>query len=76
MTVDFAVQTDREKALKKDPREVKSVTFVWDRKTDIAVQAYAEAKKTIKTLEYNKETRKDEIVEKDGIFTGWEDDMV
>jgi hypothetical protein len=41
----FAIYKDRESADKYQPLETKKIHFNWDRKTDVAKQAYEIAKK-------------------------------
>ena len=44
VSVEFGIYTSRENALKFQPIDTKRLHFVWDRKTDMAVQAYTLAK--------------------------------
>lgn len=75
-TAHFAIQSDRDSATNKQPLEIKKFMFAVDRNTNPYETAYVESKKMVKGSEWNEQTQEYEIVEKDGIFTGWEDDIV
>ena len=56
-----------------EPVDTVEVRFKWDRKQNIAVQAYEEAKKQTFPY-YNEETKM--VEEKQGALYGWDDDRV
>lgn len=68
----FAIQS----ATNKQPLEIKKFMFAVDSNTNPYETAYIESKKRVKKSEWNEQTQKNEAVEKDGIFTGWEDDDI
>lgn len=73
--ISFNIHASRELALSNKPLAVKKVRVKdWDRKTDIVALAYQVGKgKPIETI--NPETQETETVY-DGVFGGWEDDIV
>jgi hypothetical protein len=75
LEVSFNVHGTRELALTEKPLEVKKVRIKdWDRKTDLITYAYQKGKEKIPYETYNE---KGELVtvEKDNVFTGWDDDI-
>lgn len=75
--VGFNVHATRELALKEKPLEVKKVRLIdWDRKSDIVAYAYQKGKEKIKFEQPNYATGELEIVERNGVFTGWKDDII
>jgi hypothetical protein len=56
-----------------EPVDTVEVRFKWDRKQNIAVQAYEEAKKQTFPY-YNEETKM--VEEKQGVLFGWDNDIV
>lgn len=75
--VGFNVHATRELALKEKPLEVKKVILTdWDRKTDIVAYAYQKGKELVEHSQFNRETKKIETVHRNGVFTGWQNDLV
>lgn len=72
----FNVYRTREAYGAAAPYETKTIKFVWDRKQDLVAQAYAESKKTVIIKEVDPMSGITLEKEVDGIFTGWEDDIV
>ena len=67
---DFAVQASRENASNLKPLEIKTLHFRVDRNTNPYETAYIESKKQVE-----EETANGKVL-KDGVFTGWEDDII
>lgn len=66
--VGFNVHVTRELALNEQPLEVKNVRVTnWDRKSDIVACAYQKGKEQIKIGNWQPQN---------GVFTGWQDDIV
>ena len=75
--VGFNIHGTRELALTERPLEVKEVRLTdWNRKDDIVAYAYQKGKELVETTRFNYKKGGEEIVLKDGVFTGWEDDKV
>lgn len=73
-TAYFGIHQNRESAI-NNPLEVVSQSFVWDRKTDIAVASYDKAKGQEEyTVEYSDGSLHTHT--KDGCLYGWKDDYV
>ena len=68
----FLIQASRESTKAYKPLDEVTVHFTWDRKTDLAKQAYEEAKKQLieKYDELGNATRER------GVLFGWQDDIV
>ena len=73
---DFVVQANRETANNLKPLEVKTLHFTVDRNTNPYQTAYVESKKQVEETKWNKTTNEHEKVLVDGIFTGWQDDIL
>ena len=73
-SVYFGIYSKREDAKTYQPLEIRSVHFVWDRKSDLAKTAY-ELAKTRTEIQVDEEGNEVEVTIK-GIFDGWEDDIV
>jgi hypothetical protein len=75
--VAFNVHGTRELALKEQPLEVKKVRLTdWDRKSDIVAYAYQKGKELVETIDYDYENGKEKTVMRNGVFTGWQDDIL
>lgn len=73
-TAYFGINENRESAI-NNPVEIVSQSFVWDRKTDIAVASYSKAKSQEEyTVEYSDGSLHTHT--KDGCLYGWEDDII
>lgn len=70
------VQATRDNVLNLQPLETKRVDFVWDRQADIAETIYATAKVEKTAQRYNRETKAQETVVTDTMFSDWEDDII
>jgi hypothetical protein len=69
----FAINQTRSATDIYAPLDRVEVSFMWDRKTDLAKMAYEKAK-TQKLTKYDEETHKE--VEVEGVLFGWENDIV
>lgn len=66
--VGFNIHATRELALNEKPLEVKEVRLRdWDRNSDIVAYAYQKGKEQIKIGNWKPQ---------DGVFTGWQDDIL
>ena len=75
--VGFNIHGTRELALSQQPLEVKKVRLTdWDRKSDIVACAYQKGKELIETTRFNYEKGAKETVMVNGVFTGWQDDIL
>ena len=74
--VTFVVQTTRDNTELLAPIETRSIHFTWDRKSDLAVTAYKEAKKREEYKGIDPETGREVIIYNDAPFFGWDDDVV
>lgn len=74
--VTFVVQTTRENTERLAPIETRSIHFTWDRKSDLAETAYAEAKKREEYKSRDPQTGKEVTLYNDAPFYGWTDDIV
>lgn len=72
----FHIHRDREKCFKFTPLETKRILFTVDREENPYTTAYKKAKEKIIKKVFNHELKQLETIEKDGIFTGWEDDYL
>lgn len=76
ITATFAIQSTREKSRRLEPLSTISVTFKWDRQTDIAKAAYAELIRPKTVQRYSEEDRKIVDVEIPSPFASWENDVI
>lgn len=74
--VSFNIHVTRELALTNKPIEEKHIRVQWDRHSDIVQAAYEEGKKQVPVKRWNDENQELEEVLADGVFTGWQDDIV
>ena len=75
----FVIQKDRNSTTSLKPVDKVEISFVWDRKTDLAKMAYEKSKtQKIKTYDYEKinEQGYPQEIETDGVLNGWFDDYV
>lgn len=73
--VRFSIQSTRENTKKLAPIETVEMHFVWDRQSDLAKTAYAEAKALREEKQLNEETKQMETIFVAAPFYGWEDDI-
>ena len=71
----IVVQACRETAICKKPFEERTIKFDVNREENPYITAYRAAK-TQKAVVYNKDTEKFEEKQVEGVFHGWEDDIV
>ena len=74
--VTFAIQANRDNALKLTPIDTIDMHFVVDRNENPFVTAYNKAKGQTIIEQYNRTTGAKETTTVDGILYGWVDDIV